>query len=387
MDSNKINTFLVLIISIGLFLLVLESNFSAMQKFILSVLILGICGYFIGKINNIESHYGLLLARTKRGLAFIDKLSKEYPNFWKKFTKIGLIIGYGSLAYFLAERKPKLKDEIPYYILGTIILVITSILISAGVSTLILMIKGGEEFSSAKIQKSSEMQTIISILSFILLVIGGIFLLTTGSIIFYAIYVVNSLIAALTKDLSIIKSTPPGGMPIIPGINIDLVGGLASLIIILLVHEGLHGIIARLYRIPLRSSGIVFFGFIPVGAFVDVDEKKLFSEKKEKQNAVLIAGITANFIVGILSFLILIILYNLFITLGLQSEIEKQILRFFALLFSLNLLVGAINLLPMPLFDGGYIIRNLIGNKTASKLIEFSILIAFLVNLLPWLFR
>jgi len=260
-------------------------------------------------------------------------------------------------------------------------------LISAGVSTLILMIKGGEEFSSAKIQKSSEMQTIISILSFILLVIGGIFLLTTGSIIFYAIYVINSLIAALTKDLSIIKSTPPGGMPIIPGINIDLVGGLASLIIILLVHEGLHGIIARLYRIPLRSSGIVFFGFIPVGAFVDVDEKKLFSEKKEKQNAVLIAGITANFIVGILSFLILIILYNLFMTLGLQSEIEKQILRFFALLFSLNLLVGAINLLPMPLFDGGYIIRNLIGNKTASKLIEFSILIAFLVNLLPWLFR
>jgi len=49
--------------------------------------------------------------------------------------------------------------------------------------------------------------------------------------------------------------------------------------------------------------------------------------------------------------------------------------------------VGAINLVPLPLFDGYYLMKNGVGNELAAKLIAGAVAVAFILNMLPWIFR
>ncbi|HLF55126.1 MAG TPA: hypothetical protein VI612_05405, partial [Candidatus Nanoarchaeia archaeon] len=51
-----------------------------------------------------------------------------------------------------------------------------------------------------------------------------------------------------------------------------------SIFIILIVHEGMHGVMARVYGLPVKNSGLVVLGaLVPLipGAFVEPDEEKL----------------------------------------------------------------------------------------------------------------
>ena len=83
-------------------------------------------------------------------------------------------------------------------------------------------------------------------------------------------------------------------------------------------------------------SGLPAFGFLPFGAFVDVDDKKLFKSEKVKQNSVMIAGVTANFATA-LAVLILLLVF-VFAFPGPEFPAwAKWTARFLALTFALNI--------------------------------------------------
>ncbi len=86
-----------------------------------------------------------------------------------------------------------------------------------------------------------------------------------------------------------------------------------ALLILVVVHEFAHGVIAERFRIPIKSSGLAFFGlvlpFVP-GAFVEPDEKVLTKKPWWQQIAVMGAGSTSNFLFGFLFILLIIILAN-----------------------------------------------------------------------------
>lgn len=76
---------------------------------------------------------------------------------------------------------------------------------------------------------------------------------------------------------------------------------IASIFIILVVHEGMHGVMARVYGLPVKNSGLVVLGaIVPLipGAFVEPDEKKLLAAPKKQQLAVYAAGPVANIVMG-----------------------------------------------------------------------------------------
>lgn len=50
-------------------------------------------------------------------------------------------------------------------------------------------------------------------------------------------------------------------------------------------------------------------------------------------------------------------------------------------------MVGAINLVPLPLFDGYYLMKNGVRRELAARAIAGLMALAFLLNLLPWVFR
>jgi membrane-associated protease RseP (regulator of RpoE activity) len=76
-----------------------------------------------------------------------------------------------------------------------------------------------------------------------------------------------------------------------------------SIFAILIIHEGMHGVMARAYGLKVKNSGLVVLGaIIPLipGAFVEPDEKKLLQASRKKQLAVYAAGPVANIFTGLI---------------------------------------------------------------------------------------
>jgi membrane-associated protease RseP (regulator of RpoE activity) len=77
-----------------------------------------------------------------------------------------------------------------------------------------------------------------------------------------------------------------------------------AIFVVAVVHEFSHGVLARRYKIKIKSSGFAFLGPI-LAAFVEPNEKQLSSAKKWRQLSVLSAGPFSNIILGILFLLLL----------------------------------------------------------------------------------
>jgi len=94
----------------------------------------------------------------------------------------------------------------------------------------------------------------------------------------------------------------------IPGINpyLPIVDGWIALVVAMIIHEGAHGIVARSLGLPVKASGLLFFLFVPIGAFVDVDENAIKAAKASYSARVLAAGAGINLIVGVLCLLLLV---------------------------------------------------------------------------------
>jgi membrane-associated protease RseP (regulator of RpoE activity) len=88
----------------------------------------------------------------------------------------------------------------------------------------------------------------------------------------------------------------PGAYLLLPGVNpvLPLLYGWFAIVCAIAVHEGAHGVIARNLGLKVKSSGLLFFLFVPIGAFVDVDEEQLKKASAKVSSRVLAAGVGGN---------------------------------------------------------------------------------------------
>ena len=80
---------------------------------------------------------------------------------------------------------------------------------------------------------------------------------------------------------------------------------IISIFILAVVHEFSHGVIARLYRIPLKATGFGFLGIIFPAipfAFVEPHETAMARRNLRQQFSMLAAGAFSNIVVGFLFF-------------------------------------------------------------------------------------
>jgi membrane-associated protease RseP (regulator of RpoE activity) len=92
---------------------------------------------------------------------------------------------------------------------------------------------------------------------------------------------------------------------------------IVILAIIAITHEFSHGIFAVNKKVKIKSTGFGFFPFfLPafLAAFVELDEKKMEKKKVLPQMAILSAGTFANVLVAIISFLLMVLFFNLSFT-------------------------------------------------------------------------
>ena len=89
---------------------------------------------------------------------------------------------------------------------------------------------------------------------------------------------------------------------LLPGLNpyVPIVDGWIAIVVAVFIHEASHGIVARSLGLKVKTAGILFLLFIPIGAFVEVDETEMRETKVRNSLRVLAAGSGINFIVSLL---------------------------------------------------------------------------------------
>jgi len=97
----------------------------------------------------------------------------------------------------------------------------------------------------------------------------------------------------------------PGISPILPFFY-----GWLAIVCAIVIHEGAHGIVARNRGLKVKSSGLLFFLIIPIGAFVDVDEEQIAKAKSKDSLRVMAAGVAGNVVVGVACLIALLVIVN-----------------------------------------------------------------------------
>lgn len=91
----------------------------------------------------------------------------------------------------------------------------------------------------------------------------------------------------------------------IPGLNplLPFWFGLLALIIALVCHELAHGLQSRANNVGVRHTGLLY-AVVPLGAFVEPDEKDVENASRRARLDIYTAGITTNFVIAAVAFLI-----------------------------------------------------------------------------------
>ncbi len=143
------------------------------------------------------------------------------------------------------------------------------------------------------------------------LVVLNIGVIVAFGLMAYAVYFITINLANFISAPS--KATAV--LPLVPLVTISI-GSLPYFVvafaIIILTHEGAHGIASRLGDVEVKSSGILFF-FVILGAFVEPNEEQLGKSKLASQSRVYAAGSLANLAVAFLA-IILVLNFSLMIS-------------------------------------------------------------------------
>jgi len=208
----------------------------------------------------------LALYRTNVGLRFMEKLAKHDTKKTKRIT--GIV----------------------FFIIGTILIIIgllSSYMIITG-SGIILFILG-----------------ILVAIPLRWLGYAGIIVGFIGMAFIFVVLLIS------TFKLFFIENAQPGIAPVLPGVRVTGLPTLSfwhwiiSIFILAVVHEFSHGILARVHKVDVKSSGFGFLGPILL-AFVEPDEKEISQSSKKAQLSIFGAGPFSNIILGALSILFFI---------------------------------------------------------------------------------
>ena len=280
--------------------------------------ILLLSGMGIQRSMSFKGGYGLILLGGRWGIRTIEKLSKSKGSFWEQFAMWGLTLGLGIAAYPLVRGRIRKST----YAIGLVSLVLAQMFVVLYVAYGLQFIKlPGISVGSPQLSwpNLAALLNPIQLAQFLVTTIFGFAGSAVLSIAYNSASILYSIAGYLSNPTpaglaaSGIANQVPGVAPVIPGITMPLLAGIISLAILLVVHEFSHGILARRARIKIKQVGVLLFGFIPIGGFVEPDEKAVMRLRPGPRTHIFSAGIAANFLFMIIFFL-LTVLFVVFVT-------------------------------------------------------------------------
>lgn len=121
-----------------------------------------------------------------------------------------------------------------------------------------------------------------------------------------------------------VRDIGPQSNLLIPGLNpyLPWTYGWIALVLTIIIHEGGHGIVARVYGVKVESTGLVLILGIPIGAFVNIEREELARTRLREKSAILTAGPLNNMIVAGLSLGLLYMVVSTLVPLQDQDETQ-----------------------------------------------------------------
>jgi membrane-associated protease RseP (regulator of RpoE activity) len=244
------------------------------------------------KIFKTDIFLGLfIMTKTRRFIPFLDKLAKPKKTL-NVLADIGIVLGFGSFGLDYV-----LKDKLTQNYKRVLLFIISSVIF-----TYIYYIFLHMMFSNNPIISTS----FIYFMAF-LSGIMGLSGFTLASLVFSAYDIIVKLFAGTASTAC------PGVGLVIPGVKMPKVDllipwyGWIILIISAIIHEFAHGTMLRTIKAKVKSMGFILAGVLPLGAFVEPDDKQLAKKKNRSVIRMLSAGPTSNAILAIV-FLIIYLL-------------------------------------------------------------------------------
>jgi membrane-associated protease RseP (regulator of RpoE activity) len=161
--------------------------------------------------------------------------------------------------------------------------------------------KGGLEFIDRFIQRHPKF---IKISGYIALCVGII-----GSI--AGLYLLIFAATKMLPGVQLVLPTAAGFKYPGPVIGVPFWYWIIAVFVLLFSHETMHAIFARAAKVPVKNYGIMLFFIIPLGAFVEPDERSVKRLKTGKKLPFMAAGSFGNFIVGATFLILAMILIGL----------------------------------------------------------------------------
>lgn len=136
------------------------------------------------------------------------------------------------------------------------------------------------------------------------------YILLTGSLAFRC--AIGAATAAQCHAIGVpVSSAPPlQTYLLLPGLNplIPIVYGIIGIVVAVVIHEGTHGVIARRLKLPVKSTGVLFLLIIPIGAFVEIDEKEIQKARFRDSGRIMAGGPGSNIIVALIALALLLLI-------------------------------------------------------------------------------
>ena len=258
--------------------------------------------------------YGVYMAKSKLGLETMERLASKNRWFWNGMADWGMVLGFGLLSLVLF-RKDISKRMVALGVLSILFILIFVLPYSILPFAYINIPQITARISGVAPAILSGPPSRLALLLYAASAIGGFVLYVIASLAYGAAL---ALYGILLLAITALTSTPnytglggsiPGIAPIIPGITIPLVQGILAFAMLLVVHEFSHGILATMAKVKVKSSGFLAIGVVPIGAFVEPDEKAINKLSKKLQNRISSAGISANMLLCLIMFVPTVLMF------------------------------------------------------------------------------
>lgn len=304
------------------------------MDFYIAFILVFVVGTAILLRTKMERHSILFLIRTQHFLNFIKWLAELSPKFWKFLADLAIVFSFSGLgaAYLSRYRKLSPNLSIILFILGLISILGSGLNPIPSLLMLILLLIIVYILHKVKNQQADFLFCTL-LISLIFLRIPAMILFQFGLEIqiplwiallegmFGVVPLILGALASQAYNILFLGSEQAGLAPAIPstqggrigisffgtGIFIPLVYAILAISITLVSHEFSHGILSMVHGIRLKSTGLLTFGIIPIGAFIEPDEDEIKRRSSIERMRIFSVGSFANLLIALLSTLLLIL--------------------------------------------------------------------------------